>query len=261
MPYLELDEEVREVAPEMTIGSGAQATWRIASKDLAARHFTLRLAPDGGAVIDPVTPQSVVAVNGEQVLEAGRPIHPGDVITAGSARFVYLADRGAPRPQLPAEPREAFLLDGMSGRAYRLRRRNVTIGRDAASNVVLRDPTVSRHHADMRVEAGGYVLYSTGATGTRLNNAILATPRMLRDEDQIQIGGTTFTYTTMLPTGVRPVELAGHEDAMSRRETVVDMSRVDTSEVARMTERRPIPLWTVVLALLIVLAIVLVLVF
>ena len=43
MPFLEMNEDLREVTSETTIGSGAQASWRIANKDLAARHFTIRL--------------------------------------------------------------------------------------------------------------------------------------------------------------------------------------------------------------------------
>jgi pSer/pThr/pTyr-binding forkhead associated (FHA) protein len=253
MPYLALDDDVRELTPETTVGSGAQATWRIANKDLAGRHFTIRFR-DGSATVIPASPQNVVVVNGRQVPPSGAPIQVGDLITAGNARFALLAERDAERPTTPAQPNEAYLVDPSTRQAYHLRKRTVTIGRDAASSVVLRDPSVSRHHADIRAEADGFVLYSSGATGTSLNGTDIKTPRLLADGDQIQLGGTALAFATTLPSGLRVVEpTVAREDALTTRETMLDQSAIPSTGVRAYSQRRPIPLWTVVLAVVVIL--------
>ena len=49
MPYLELNGDVHELSDgETTVGSGAQATWRLAAHDLAARHFVVMVDPSSG---------------------------------------------------------------------------------------------------------------------------------------------------------------------------------------------------------------------
>jgi pSer/pThr/pTyr-binding forkhead associated (FHA) protein len=240
MPYLEHEEDVRALSPETAIGSGAQATWRIPGRDLAGRHFTIRLGHESATLL-PGSPQSVVAVNGRQVPAAGVTLASGDVITAGLARFVYLAELSSPRPRRVEPPAEGFLLDGTTGQAYRLRRRAVTIGRDTASGIVLRDTSVSRHHADVRAEAEGYVLYSSGAAGTTVNGDRLVTPRLLHEGDVVQVGSTSFTFGSALPPGARAVEPApsAEDDQIARRETVLDTAAITTGDRSPYTRRGP----------------------
>jgi pSer/pThr/pTyr-binding forkhead associated (FHA) protein len=225
MPFLEMNEDLREVTSETTIGSGAQASWRIANKDLAARHFTIRLNGTE-ATIAPASNQNVVVVNGQQVPPHGAALTGGDVITAGSVRLVFLTDRNAPRPR-QAAPGEWYLIEPGSRQAFRLRKRTVPIGRDAASGIHIKDLTVSRFHADVRSEAGGYVLYSSGTTGTYVNGQRLSTPRLLQSGDTVKLGDTTLTFTQTVPTGIRVVEPQIEEDSLlSRRPTVLDQSTI-----------------------------------
>ncbi|MDQ3698293.1 MAG: FHA domain-containing protein [Gemmatimonadota bacterium] len=253
MPYIEHDDELRELTPPDTVvGSGAQATWRIASKDLAGRHFTVRLT-GGGAMVIPASPQSIVGVSGRQAPASGTELQDGDAITAGATRFVYLSNRDSPRPPRPPAQPEAYLVDSRSRQAYLLRGRALTIGRDAASGLMLRDATVSRHHADVRAEAGGFVLYSSGATGTLLNGTQLGAPRLLAEGDQIQIGEARLAFAENLPPGLRVVEPAvPSDDVLTQRATMLEQAVVTPGEVRRYSDRRPIPLWTVVLAMLVI---------
>jgi pSer/pThr/pTyr-binding forkhead associated (FHA) protein len=225
MPFLEMNEDLREVTSETTIGSGAQASWRIANKDLAARHFTIRVGGTG-ATIAPTSNQNIVVVNGKQVPTGGTTLSSGDVITAGSIRLVFLADENAPRPR-PTPPGEWHLMEPASRQAYRLRKKTVPIGRDSASGIHIKDLTVSRFHADVRAEAGGYVLYSSGTTGTTVNGQRISAPRLLQSGDAIQIGDSTLTFTQTVPTGIRIVEPTIEEDSLiSRRPTVLDGTAV-----------------------------------
>ncbi|HSJ64271.1 MAG TPA: FHA domain-containing protein [Gemmatimonadaceae bacterium] len=221
-----LEHEGRSIAlgPDTVIGSGAQATHRVQGQDLAARHFVIRLDPAGGGTVSPSGDACVVALDGMQVPRTGAPLRDGAVITAGQGRFVFGA--GAQAPSAPPAPHPAAcLVDTTARRAYSLERRTVQIGRDAGAGIVLKDPTVSRFHADIRSEAGGHVLYSSGATGTFVNEEQVSRPRLLVDGDEIRIGRMTLVFALTPPPGMKVHTPGGADDpaAINRRSTQLDM--------------------------------------
>ncbi len=183
------------------VGSGAHATWRVQGRDLMARHFVVR-AQNGTAIILPASSDSVLAVEGYQVDDNGTVLLDGCRITAGTASFMYW--QTAARPGVSAEPRPvppAHLIDDRWGLAYPLTRTSTAIGRDPSNVIVLRDPTASRFHAEIRREAGGYALHSMGSTGTQLNGEAFTAPRLLREGDRIEIAfsGLRFTEQALPP--------------------------------------------------------------
>jgi predicted component of type VI protein secretion system len=238
MPFLELEgssepaDNPRELAGALDVGSGSQVDWRIQRRDLAARHFKIQL--DGVLpMVLPASSQNVIALNGRQVPTGGADLHPGDVISAGSARFVYLETRDAARPAPPEEPPPALLVNAAARKAYTMRNRVVQIGREIGCSIVLKDPTVSRFHADVRSEAGGYVLYSMGSSGTKINGQTVTAPRMLVEGDEIVIGGTTFTFLRgAVPPGMSRVQFEDNtEEAVNRRQTMLAQRAVTASQV------------------------------
>jgi pSer/pThr/pTyr-binding forkhead associated (FHA) protein len=94
----------------------------------------------------------------------------------------------------------------------------VQIGREIGCSIVLKDPTISRFHADVRAEGGQFVLYAMGSSGTKVNGEPAVAPRLLREGDQINMGDTTFTFSALhIPAGIRSVQFEDHEDdAFSR---------------------------------------------
>jgi predicted component of type VI protein secretion system len=75
------------------------------------------------------------------------------------------------------------------GREFNLDAAVITIGRRDENDIVIKDPTVSRNHAEIRQEGGDLVLRDTGSTsGTVVNGAPLAGEHRLRDGDVILIG-------------------------------------------------------------------------
>lgn len=224
MPFLDSGQSSIEVTPgELLVGSGAQANWRVLNSDLAARHFTIKVAPDGSATLRPYSASTIVVVNGAAASPSGIPIRTGDVIAAGSARFYYVDDLEAPRPEVPdQQSRPAYLIDEAERQAFPLAKRTVSIGRDVGAGIPLRDPAVSRFHADVRSEAGEYVLYSMGSAGTHVNDQRVAAPKLLAEGDVIRIGTTNFRFTRdALPQGVSIARVADQEeDALARRSTV-----------------------------------------
>ena len=224
MPFLDNGTTSVEVTPgELLVGSGAQATWRVINADLAARHFTIKAGPDGSIMLKPYSASTIVVVNGVPANQGGVPIKVGDVVAAGSTRFFVTKDLEEPRPDFSAPPtRAAWLVDEGERRAFPMAKRTISIGRDVGAAIPLRDPSVSRFHADVRSEAGEYVLYSMGSAGTHVNDQRVAAPKMLEEGDRIRIGDTTFRFTRdALPQGITKAKLGeGEEDALARRSTV-----------------------------------------
>jgi predicted component of type VI protein secretion system len=252
MPVLETSGTIRELSDAETIvGSGAAATWRVGGADLSARHFTISLGKDGQATVKSCSTQNVVLVNGRQLGVRPLPLADGDTIAAGNARFVYAKNEASLKP--PAEPGDptAYLVNERERIAYPLARRSVSVGRDAASIVVVRDPQVSRFHADVRSEAGAHVLYSMGAAGTTVNGSALSAPRVLEPGDKIGIGQSTLLFTRGPLAG--GVKMAGSPppatEDWSRRSTM-NTQAIDTGERPKYEEsRKP---WGMIAAIVVV---------
>jgi hypothetical protein len=118
-----------------------------------------------------------------------------------------------------------YLVYEFERRAYPLSDAAFTIGRDATSNIVVREPTVSRAHAEIRTEGETYFVHAVGATVTRHNGSPVTTPVKLTDGDRIEVGSAEFTFRRgRLPLGVSIVDIAspaGHDpDVMTKRDTI-----------------------------------------
>jgi pSer/pThr/pTyr-binding forkhead associated (FHA) protein len=71
----------------------------------------------------------------------------------------------------------------------------VSIGRQHDSTIVLGDPNVSRHHAQVRPSGDGFVVEDLGSTnGTMVNGARIAGPRALDDGDEVRFGNTVMRF-------------------------------------------------------------------
>jgi len=82
-----------------------------------------------------------------------------------------------------------------SGMIFQLVGLVTTIGRDPDNDVVLQDNQVSRRHAEIREQGGGYVLEDLGSSnGTTVNGQRIAAPWPLQPGDQIGIGSTTLVF-------------------------------------------------------------------
>jgi len=70
----------------------------------------------------------------------------------------------------------------------------VVIGRMSSSDVVLSDPNVSRRHAELRRDGGGWSLVDLGSTNGTLVNGKLAKEHVLRDGDRLAFGTTELVF-------------------------------------------------------------------
>jgi predicted component of type VI protein secretion system len=254
MAYLIYEEERRTLASgETVVGSGANADWRLASADLAARHFYVQVEGDGSAIVCPGSGHNIVVLNGKQVPSTGASLTNGDTIAAGSAFFTFVTGGDAPATHARASQGAAHLINELERKAYTLAKRTVTIGRDAASIIHLRDPSVSRFHADVRAEAGQYVLYSMGSAGTRINGHRVSTPQVLEEGDRLAIGDTELRFSRgALAPGTDITEGAADVDvAQARRPTTTLGTIEDFTAIPASRRTSPMLLTVLVVAALV----------
>src|SRR5579863_8068773 len=79
----------------------------------------------------------------------------------------------------------------------------LTIGRARDNGLVASDPTVSSHHAEIRLDGQGYSIVDLGSkNGTFVNGQRLtkSMPHLLHAGDTFRIGSFTFTYEEEYPT-------------------------------------------------------------
>lgn len=95
---------------------------------------------------------------------------------------------------------------GLTGKRFAIGSQPLKFGRGDENDVVLTTPAASRVHAELRREAGGYVVYDRDSTNGTWVNGGSVTVRRLRPGDQIMIGDEIFRFevpdnqTTILPT-------------------------------------------------------------
>ncbi len=131
------------------------------------------------------------------------PAHEGAPPSQGEEghTMVYSAvrerDRG--RPKRPEQAVGALVstraVVSLGDRRYVLDGPRATLGRSRDADCVLRDPNVSRHHAELRRGADGeWAIADLGSTnGIKVNGRRLGSAR-LRPGDQVTVGTTTFRF-------------------------------------------------------------------
>ena len=106
--------------------------------------------------------------------------------------MVYSPSRDARRLE-PAQDRGQALLVG-DGRRNVLSGSRVVIGRSREADIVLQDPNVSRRHAELRRDEGGWQIVDLGSTNGIKVNGRRADHQPLSPGDQITIGVTDLTF-------------------------------------------------------------------
>jgi predicted component of type VI protein secretion system len=202
------------------VGSGPNAAWRLVSHDLAPRHFIITKQGDR-VTVRAATVESVVAVNGRQAGTSPAELRDGDKIDAGSARFAYSV--ATPSRVSAATVGPAHIVESRSGVAHPLEGASVGIGRDRTNAILVRDPTASRFHAEVRREAGGWVLHPRGSSGTAVNGRTVGTPERLQDGDKIEIAHVEMRFVAGPPPSdaPRPGPTSSDDDDRGHRRTIV----------------------------------------
>ena len=89
-------------------------------------------------------------------------------------------------------PHACFVME--AGRTYPLVEAIVNIGRMLDNHLVIDDPRVSRHHAQLRAVEGHFVLFDLNSTGGIFVNGRRITETILYPHDIISLAGALLTY-------------------------------------------------------------------
>jgi len=125
--------------------------------------------------------------------EAPRQGEEGHTMVYSAVRDAPLREQSPPRSSRPApQPRGVVVVDD---RRYVLDSTRSTIGRSRDADCVLRDPNVSRHHAELRRSPdGAWTIADLGSTnGIKVNGRRVGSTR-LKAGDEVTIGTTTFRF-------------------------------------------------------------------
>jgi hypothetical protein len=114
----------------------------------------------------------------------------------------------------PVVPENAMLI--VAGKTnFFLEKPVIDIGRHSSNDLVLADPHVSRHHAQLRAIKNHYVIFDVGSTGGLFLNGRQISQATLHAGDVIRIGTHNLIYnqepTSAFSTSVLPVENIGEE--------------------------------------------------
>lgn len=122
-------------------------------------------------------------------------------------------------------------LDGTE-KSYRLQtHRPFTVGRDPGNDIILRDPKVSRHHAEIVFERGFFVLHDlASANGTYVNGKrVRVAP--LTHSAKLRMGNSYGRFSEELPTETDQP----HEEAAPAGTTAADIENSPTAAHERIT--------------------------
>lgn len=97
--------------------------------------------------------------------------------------------------QIDATPaRQAVFYDLKTQRVYPLRDDRTIVGRDINCDVIIPDPSVSRHHAEVLHSESGWLIRDTGSTNGIVVNGMATTQSRIYDGDIIDLGTTQLEF-------------------------------------------------------------------
>lgn len=121
-------------------------------------------------------------------------------------------------------------LDGTE-KSYRLQtHRPFTVGRDPGNDIILRDPKVSRHHAEIVFERGFFVLHDlASANGTYVNGKRVRVAPLTHGA-KLRMGNSYGRFSEELPTETDEPRAEGEAPAIS-----AEMEMISTGPQEKIT--------------------------
>jgi pSer/pThr/pTyr-binding forkhead associated (FHA) protein len=98
-----------------------------------------------------------------------------------------------PDQQPSSIPPHTFLIVNGT-RVYRLTQETISIGRQSDNDIVLANPHVSRHHAQLQAAQGYFILFDLDSTGGTSVNGEKISRKVLQPGDIISLAGMPVIY-------------------------------------------------------------------
>jgi hypothetical protein len=112
----------------------------------------------------------------------------------GHTMVYSVADRVA-EPLREPDPRRGSARLRVGNRTLLIGSAGAVLGRSRDCDVVLDDPNVSRHHAEVRPSGGSWIVNDLGSTnGIKVNGRRIRGPESLKPGDVIEVGTSSVTF-------------------------------------------------------------------
>ena len=207
--------QAREVAIRLARAMEDHALPGVSGERLAPTRYQIRLCPDDAVALQSESPDLIKSLTNELLIfareldltfpasptisiEADETVEPNGISVVAASEP---KSETQPMPALPnaelasalsAPPKAYLIIEG--DKHVSLNRAVVTLGRRLDNTIILDDPRVSRHHAQLRQRYGRWVLYDLGsASGTFVNNHRID-ECVLRAGDVISLAGVMLIY-------------------------------------------------------------------
>ena len=216
MPFIQLkDKQIPLRLGVMGVGSGESADIRVPGEAESGVLATVQLFNDNHVAIKRVHASAPIKVNGVQLGVEPSPLIHGDKIEIGGAELLFGDDKkqaggtqvisGMRLPpellrksrSMESKPTAATggrLVSLVDGREFQIKATGLTLGRDAACDVVLPGTDISRNHAEISVSADGYYVIDLSTNGVFVNGEKIEGTHTLGRGDVIRVGTEEFRF-------------------------------------------------------------------
>ena len=210
MPVIKLNEQRFSLRPgsnRLGMGEveipvdGAGVVGAIAVIDVTPTGSFIRPGTDGGGirVNGMLLTNPMPLLHGDKIDVAGQELRFSDDSTDGKTQYVaadevarIAADKGS--PPLRTAPTGGRLVSLVDGKEYPVGPAGVTIGRDAASDIVVAERQVSRKHAVVAPTQRGYEIQDLSSNGVYVNGSRVAKAQILNRSDVVRVGTEEFRF-------------------------------------------------------------------
>lgn len=158
-------------------------------------RYTLVARPRVRIMTDEATRRGEVRVAANVVDERGARLREAQPMPASSDTMVF--DRPAAAASAPDSATRAYLLVSTRGGApvqFDLGGPLISVGRASDNDVIVDDPSVSRHHCQLKLQHGAYGLFDLGSVNGSLVNGQPVSEIALGPGDVIRIGDTEIVF-------------------------------------------------------------------
>src|SRR5438128_1504804 len=97
-----------------------------------------------------------------------------------------------------------FLTGSVAGNTFQITKPTITIGREAGNDIVVSDPSVSRHHVQISLNNGRWTISKLAQQNTVTVNQREVEQSAINDRDTIGLGGITFLFQANVGMPGRP---------------------------------------------------------
>ncbi|MBO6940846.1 MAG: FHA domain-containing protein [Deltaproteobacteria bacterium] len=187
------------VRDEITIGRKEGNTIRLTERNVSRRHARLRKA-DGAYLIEDLASYNGVKVNGQRIGDEVQ-LEAGDEVTIGDYVIAMQSDAASPGASTepggfaePTPPARIVMLTPPAPGAEFAMRDGMRIGRAEDLDVWVNHRSISREHAEIRVDGEEVTIVDLGsANGMRVNGEDIK-EAVLSSGDVIELGQVRFRF-------------------------------------------------------------------